>query len=39
MGKGIENKNTFQKKLRNLWSNLINWGVNNQEEFLFAGQF
>ena len=39
MGKGIETENTFQEKLRRLWSNLINWGVDNQEEFLFVGQF
>jgi AcrR family transcriptional regulator len=39
MGKGIETKSTFQDRLRKLWSNLINWGVDNQEEFLFVGQF
>jgi AcrR family transcriptional regulator len=39
MGKGIETESTFQDKLRKLWSNLINWGVDNQEEFLFVGQF
>jgi len=39
MGKGIDTESTFQDKLRKLWSNLINWGVNNQEEFLFVGQF
>jgi AcrR family transcriptional regulator len=39
MGKGIENESTFQDKLRKLWSNLINWGVDNHEEFLFVGQF
>lgn len=39
MGKGIETENTFQDKLKKLWSNLINWGVENQEEFLFVGQF
>jgi AcrR family transcriptional regulator len=39
MGKGIETESTFQGKLRKLWSNLINWGVDNQEEFLFVGQF
>jgi AcrR family transcriptional regulator len=36
MGKGIETGSTFQDKLRKLWSNLINWGVDNQEEFLFV---
>jgi AcrR family transcriptional regulator len=39
MGKRIENENTFQDKLGKLWSNLINWGVENQKEFLFVGQF
>lgn len=39
MGKGIETENTFQDKLKKLWSNLINWGVEDQEEFLFVGQF
>jgi AcrR family transcriptional regulator len=39
MGKGIEIESTFQDKLKKLWSNLINWGVDNQEKFLFVGQF
>ena len=39
MGKEIEAQNTFQDKLRKIWSNLIKWGVDNQEEFLFVGQF
>ena len=39
MGTGIEIKSTFQERLRRLWSNSINWGVDNQEEFLFVGQF
>lgn len=39
MGKGIETESTFQYKLRKLWSNLITWGIKNQEEFLFVGQF
>lgn len=39
MGKEIESESTFQDKLRRLWSNIIKWGVNNQEEFLFVGQF
>ncbi|WP_440955484.1 TetR/AcrR family transcriptional regulator [Methanosarcina sp. Mfa9] len=39
MGKEIEAQSTFQGKLRKIWSNLINWGVDNQEEFLFVGQF
>jgi AcrR family transcriptional regulator len=39
MGKGIENGDIFQEKLKRLWANLINWGVDNQDEFLFVGQF
>ena len=39
MGKEIEAQSAFQDKLRKIWSNLINWGVDNQEEFLFVGQF
>ena len=39
MGKEIEAQSTFQDKLRKIWSNLIKWGVDNQEEFLFVGQF
>lgn len=39
MGKEIETESTYQDKLKKLWSNLVNWGVNNQEEFLFVGQF
>ncbi|MFZ2498496.1 MAG: TetR/AcrR family transcriptional regulator [Methanosarcina sp.] len=39
MGEGIETESTFQDKLKKLWSNLINWGVDNQEKFLFVGQF
>jgi len=39
MGEEINEENTFQDKLRKIWSNLIKWGVDNQEEFLFVGQF
>ncbi len=39
MGKEIEAQSTFQDKFRKIWSNLIKWGVDNQEEFLFVGQF
>ncbi|MDY9925669.1 TetR/AcrR family transcriptional regulator [Methanosarcina sp.] len=39
MGKDLETEDTFQDKLKRIWSNLIKWGVNNQEEFLFVGQF
>ena len=39
MGKDIEAEGTFQGKLRKIWSNLVKWGVDDQEEFLFVGQF
>lgn len=39
MGKDIEYENIFQDKLRKIWLNLVRWGVDNQEEFLFVGQF
>ncbi len=39
MGDEIKAQSTFQDTLRNIWSNLIKWGVGNQEEFLFVGQF
>jgi AcrR family transcriptional regulator len=39
MGNEIEAQSPFQDKLRKIWSNLIKWGVDNQEEFLFVGQF
>ena len=39
MGKDLEVESTFQGKLRKIWSNLVKWGVDNQEEFLFVGQF
>ena len=39
MGKEVDAQSTFQDKLRKIWSNLIKWGVDNPEEFLFVGQF
>ena len=36
IGKGIETESIFQDKLRKLWSNLINWGVDNHEEFFLS---
>jgi AcrR family transcriptional regulator len=39
MGKDLEVESTFQDKLKKIWSNLVTWGVDNQEEFLFVGQF
>jgi len=39
MGKEIEIESSFQDKMKKLWANLINWGLDNQEKFLFVGQF
>jgi AcrR family transcriptional regulator len=39
MVKQVETQSTFQDKFRKIWSNLIKWGVDNQDEFLFVGQF
>jgi len=39
MGNGIEIESSFQDKLKRLWSNLIKWGIDNQEEFLSVDQF
>ncbi len=39
MGKEVEAQSRFQNKLRKMWYNLIEWGINNQEDFLFVGQF
>jgi AcrR family transcriptional regulator len=39
MGKEVQAQSTFQDKLRKMWYNLIEWGIDNQEEFLFVGQF
>lgn len=39
MGNEIEAQSTFKDKLKKIWSNLVKWGVENQEEFLFVGQF
>ncbi|WP_340817703.1 TetR/AcrR family transcriptional regulator [Methanolobus sp. WCC4] len=39
MGKDVQTQNTFKEKLRKMWYNLVEWGLDNQEEFLFVGQF
>lgn len=39
MGKEIQAQSTFQDKLRKMWHNLIEWGLDNQDDFLFVGQF
>jgi AcrR family transcriptional regulator len=39
MGKKIEVQGIFKDKLKKIWSNLVRWGIENQDEFLFVGQF
>lgn len=39
MGREIQAQSTFQDKLRKMWYNLIEWGLDNQNDFLFVGQF
>ncbi|WP_406655661.1 TetR/AcrR family transcriptional regulator [Methanolobus sp. ZRKC2] len=36
---GLDPEASFEDQMRILWSNFINCGVNNPEEFLFVGQF
>jgi AcrR family transcriptional regulator len=36
---GFECENSFQDKIKKMWSNLIKWGVRNPQEFLFTEQF
>ena len=36
---GIEEEATLEGQARRLWGNLIRWGVQNPEEFLFIEQF
>ncbi len=35
----IDAEATFQGRMKKLWSNIIRFGVNNPEEFLFIEQF
>jgi AcrR family transcriptional regulator len=39
MGKEIEVQGISKDKLKKIWSNLVRWGIENQDEFLFVGQF
>ncbi|MCQ6963840.1 TetR/AcrR family transcriptional regulator [Methanolobus chelungpuianus] len=39
IGKEIQVQSSFQDKLRKMWYNLIEWGLDNRDEFLFVGQF
>ena len=36
---GINDENTIEDKTRRIWGNLVRWGVNNPNEFLFIEQF
>jgi AcrR family transcriptional regulator len=39
MEREVQAQSTFQDKLRKMWYNLIEWGLDNQNDFLFVGQF
>lgn len=39
MGEDLQTQSTFHDKLKKIWYNMIEWGLNNQEDFLFVGQF
>lgn len=39
MGEDLQTQDTFQGKLRKIWYNLVEWGIENQDDFLFVGQF
>lgn len=39
MGKDLETQSTFHDKLKKIWYNMTEWGINNPEDFLFVGQF
>lgn len=39
MGKDVQTQSTFHDKLKKIWCNMIEWGLNNPEDFLFVGQF
>jgi AcrR family transcriptional regulator len=36
---GFNREDTLEGQLRHIWGNLIRWGINNPEEFLFIEQF
>ncbi|MBP1909207.1 TetR/AcrR family transcriptional regulator [Methanolobus bombayensis] len=39
MGKDLHTQSTLHDKFKKLWCNIIEWGLDNPEEFLFVGQF
>lgn len=32
-------QNTFHDKFKKIWYNMVEWGLNNPDDFLFVGQF
>ncbi|MBM7408836.1 TetR/AcrR family transcriptional regulator [Methanococcus maripaludis] len=39
MVKDLKSQVNFKDKLKKIWDNLIRWGLDNHNEFLFVGQF
>jgi len=39
MGQDVQIQKTYREKLRKMWYNLVEWGIENQEKFHFVGQF
>ncbi|QLC48965.1 TetR/AcrR family transcriptional regulator [Methanolobus zinderi] len=39
MEEDLQTQSTFHDKLKKIWYNMIEWGINNPEDFLFVGQF
>lgn len=39
MGEDVQTQTTFHDKLKKIWYNMIEWGLNNPEDFHFVGQF
>ena len=37
--KGLQTQITFYEKLKKIWYNMTEWGLNNPDDFLFVGQF
>lgn len=39
MVKDLEPQVNFKDRLKKIWDNLVRWGLDNHNEFLFVGQF
>ncbi|MBA2864372.1 TetR/AcrR family transcriptional regulator [Methanococcus maripaludis] len=39
MVKDLESQVSFKDRLKKIWDNLVRWGLDNHDEFLFVGQF